>query len=97
MLGRTLLGIALFAVLPAALSGQGFAQTPAFAASSSQTTDPNSGAAEPSLLLTAGDWRALASGSGAARLCYVAPAKAQAAAPKKPDSGFNDMDDDIPF
>lgn len=76
VLGRTLLGIALLAALP---SG-GFAQTPAFAASSSQTTDPNSGAAEPSLLLTAGDWRALASGGGAARLCYVAPAKAQAAA-----------------
>ena len=74
VLGRALLGIALFAVLPAALSGQGFAQTPAFAASSSQTTDNT----EPSLLLTAGEWRALASGNGASRLCYVAPVKAHA-------------------
>ncbi len=68
MLGRTLLGIALLAALPT----PGFAQTPAFAASSSQTTDT----AEPSLLLTAEEWRALASGSGASRLCYVIPVNA---------------------
>ena len=71
MLGRTLLGIVLLAVLP----DQGSAQTPAFAASSPQTSD-----AGPSLLLTADEWRALAAGSGANRLCYVAPAaKARAA------------------
>ena len=71
MLGRTLLGIALLAALPT----PGFAQTPAFAASSSQTTDT----VEPSLLLSADEWRALASGSGASRLCYVTPLKARTA------------------
>lgn len=73
MVGKVLLGIILL-IVPMQASAQG----PAHAATTSEIT-------EPTLLVAAEDWQALAIGAGSNRICYVAQAGRARSALGKPD------------